>query len=69
MEIRVEIKKILLENNMTLSDLAKRIGEEKGTNYSIQNLSSKLRRGTVNFNELQMITKILGYKVKFEKEN
>lgn len=68
MDIRLEIKKILLENGMTLTDLAKQIGEEKQTDYSLQNLSSKLRRGTINFNELQIIAKILGFKIKFEME-
>ena len=67
MDIKKEIKMLLLENDMTLSDLASKIAEAKGCNYSVQNLSNKLKKGSVTFNELQLIADILQYDIKFEK--
>lgn len=68
MNPRVEIKKILVEENITLSELAKKLGENLDKEYSLNNLSGKLRKETISFKEVDLIAKILGYKIKFEKE-
>ena len=65
MDIGKEIKKLTVENGVTLTYLAKCIAKAKGKDYSVQNLSSKLKKGTVNFNELQTILEELGYSIKF----
>lgn len=67
MNIGNEIKKLALDNAVTLTHLAKCIEQEKGKAYSVQNLSAKLKKGTANFNELDIILKELGYQIKFEK--
>ena len=69
MNLGNEIKKLAMDNAATLTFLAEEISKKKGKPYSVQNLSSKLKKGTVNLNELSMIMEILGYKIKFEKEN
>lgn len=68
MNIGKEIRKIIIENGTTLTHLAKCIADKKGKNYSVQNLSSKLKKGTANFNELSIILEELGYTIKFVKE-
>lgn len=68
MDLRNEVKKLAIDNSVTLTYLAECISERKGKHYSVQNLSAKLKKGTVNLNELSMIAEILGYKIKFEKE-
>ena len=65
MDIGKEIKKLAVENGVTLTYLSKCIAKEKGKDYSVQNLSSKLKKGTVNFNELQIILDELGYSINF----
>ncbi len=67
MEINIEIRKLALSENVTLTALAKYIEKEKNKHYSIQNLSSKLKKGTININELELILKKLGYKIDFIK--
>lgn len=68
MDIGKEIKKLTVERGMTLTYLASCISQEKGKPYSVQNLSSKLRKGTVNYNELEVILNTLGYNIKFEEQ-
>lgn len=65
MDIGKEIKKLAVEKGLTLTYLAKCISEEKGKNFSVQNLSTKLKKGTVNYNELIIILRKLGYEIKF----
>ncbi|OGH97640.1 MAG: hypothetical protein A2104_09795 [Candidatus Melainabacteria bacterium GWF2_32_7] len=69
MNLGNEVKKLAIDNAVTLTFLAEGISKKKGKHYSVQNLSAKLKKGTVNLNELSMIMEILGYKIKFQKEN
>lgn len=67
MNIGNEIKKLAVDNGMTLTRLAEIISEKKGKNYSVQNLSTKLKKGTANFNELNIILETMGYEIIFKK--
>lgn len=68
MNIGNEIKKLTIDNAITLTELAKTIAEKKEKHYSVQNLSSKLKKGTVNLNELGIILDMLGYDIIFKKK-
>ena len=45
----------------------RKIAEKKGKPFSVQNLSSKLKKGTANFIELETILEVLDYNIKFER--
>lgn len=68
MNSRIEIKKILVERNMTLSELAKKLGENLNKDYSLNNLSGKLRKDTISFKEVDLIADILGYEIVLKKK-
>lgn len=63
MSISNDMKKLLIDKDMTLTQLAKIISERKGKNFSIQNLSQKLKKDTLNLKELEIIMETLGYKI------
>lgn len=65
---REQIKVLLAQEVMTLKDLANALEKELGKKYTPDNLSHKLRKGSIPYNEMVVIAKILGYKIKFEKE-
>ncbi len=67
MLVREQIKALLAQENMKMKDLAEKMQEKTGKNYSLQNLSHRLKRGTVSFNEVLEISEILGYNITFEK--
>jgi len=68
MNIGNELKKLTIDNATTLTELAKKIAIVKQKHYSVQNLSTKLKKGTVNLNELTIILDELGYNIIFEKK-
>ena len=68
MNPRTEIKKILIEQNMTLSELAEKLGSNLDKDYSLNNLSGKLRKETISFKEVDLIADILGYELRFIKK-
>lgn len=69
MLVREQIKALLAQENMKMKELALKMQEITGKNYSLQNLSHRLKRGTVSYNEVLQISEILGYSIKFEKNN
>ena len=60
-----EIKNLVNDRDMTLKELAKKIGEAQNKNYSLASLSQKLRNETISYKEVKLIAQILGYKVTF----
>lgn len=60
-----EIKNLTNDRDMTLKQLAQKIGEVQNKEYSLASLSQKLRNETISYKEVKLIAQILGYKIKF----
>lgn len=60
-----EIKFLLSNKGLTLTYLAKQMEQKLNKSYSIANLSNKLRKGSITYEEIKLIADILGYEVKF----
>lgn len=69
MSIIVELKKVLLDVNISLSELAQSLGKRLNKPYSMQNLSNKLRNETITHREMLIIADILGYDLKFVRKD
>ena len=60
-----EIKNLAADKDMTLTELASKMGEKLERNYSLASLSQKLRNGTIPYKEVRLIAEILDYKIIF----
>ena len=69
MSIMNDLKKILLDVNVNLTELAKALSKRLNKPYSMQNLSNKLRNETITHREMILIADILGYDLKFVRKN
>lgn len=49
-----------------ITKLAEFITSKTGVRCSKQNLSNKLRKGTIRYDEMLLIAEILGFEIKFE---
>lgn len=65
LRVREQIKTLLVEKNVTMKELARQLSEKTGKDCSLANLSAKLVRGTMDYNEVLLIAEILGYEIKF----
>ncbi|CDB14695.1 uncharacterized protein BN542_02818 [Clostridium sp. CAG:221] len=65
MDIAKEIKKILIDKDMTLTDLAEKLGVTQ------QNVSAKLKKNDMRISEIEKIASLLDYDVdiKFKQKN
>ena len=68
MGVKEDIKTLLAQSSWTLKALADEMTKRTGERYSSQRLSQKLYRENLHYKEAQLIGEILGYKLKFEKE-
>ncbi len=62
---REQIKALLATKNIKMKELCQLLSQKLNKNYSATNLSNKLKRGTISYNEVLMIAEILGYEIKF----
>lgn len=60
MDIAKGIKKILIDKDMTLTDLAEKLGVTQ------QNVSAKLKKNDMRISEIEKILGVLGYKLDVE---
>jgi len=60
-----EIKFLLSNKGLTLTYLADELSKKLNKPYSLANLSNKLRKETITFEEVKLIANILGYETKF----
>ena len=68
MTVREDIKILLVKENTTLTSVAKKLSEILDKNVTVDSLSQKLRKGSMKYDEVKLIAKILGYKINFKKE-
>ena len=69
MTVRKDIKVLLAESNVKLKDLAVEMSEKKKKKITADNISQKLRKGTLRYDDAMIIGDILGYDLKFIKRN
>lgn len=69
--IKNEIKSYIVASGWSIKKLVERINENKPDHEKTtsQNLSNKLSRGTIKYSEVKEIAEIIGYKIKWEKED
>ena len=69
MSANKDLRKLLLEENKTikqLADMASQIAGKSITQYSI---SQKLNRNSMKYDEVQFLAGVLGYEIEFKKIN
>ncbi|HBG48312.1 MAG TPA: phosphoribosylglycinamide formyltransferase [Cyanobacteria bacterium UBA9971] len=68
MGVREDIKTIIVQSNWTITEVAQEMTQITGKTYSRSNISQKLTRKTLKYEEAMLIGQILGYDLKFIKK-
>lgn len=69
MGVKEDIKILLVQESMTLTELAEELTQRTGKDYTVYGLSQKLQRSSMKYDEAKTIAETLGYKIRFEKSN
>lgn len=68
MNLKEEIKILLIKSEMSMTELVKRLNEKHNRNDTVQNLNGKLTRETIKYTEILEIADILGYEIKWQSK-
>lgn len=66
MDVKKEIKSLIAKRGMTLKEVCQILSKKTGKSYSGNNITNKLRRKTIKFEEVQIIFEILGYTLEYK---
>lgn len=67
-DIKTKLKILMALRQISLQDLACKMSEATGKPYSRHKIYGKIKRDTISFTEVEIIAKILGYKLEFIEE-
>ena len=67
MTAREFVKILLAKEAITLKELARLASENSDKKYTLDGLSHKMRLGTLRFEDVELFTKLLGYKIELKK--
>lgn len=65
MDVRNELKSLIAKNGTTLKKVCEGLSINLEKEYCANNITNKLRRKTIKFEEVQEILEVLGYHVEF----
>ncbi len=64
-----QIKTLLAQKTIKQKDLANKMAEITGNNYTVKSFSAKLNRESFTYKEMLLIAEILGYDIQFVNNN
>jgi len=69
MPIKKEIKIALAEADITLTDAIKIKNDKYKSSDTLQNVSNKIRGGTLKYDDAEKIADCIGYNIVWQKKN
>ena len=67
MNIRNEIKSLIVREGVTMSEVVRRLAAIHDWSASVPNFSDKLKRGTLRYSEALDVADVLGYQIVWQK--
>ena len=68
MNTKQQLKHLLVSQDMTMSELCKKMSDKLGKEYTIHNISGKLKRDTIKYSEIKLLYDLLGYELVVRKK-
>lgn len=69
MEAKKDLKILLANENVTLTEAVRELKDFTGKNYNLKNFCAKLRIDSLRYTEFKQIANIFGYEIELVKEN
>ena len=67
MGIKEDIKAYIVASGYTITKLAEELNKQNGSDYTVQNLSNKIRKESLKYSEVLQIAEIIGYEIQWIK--
>lgn len=67
MGIKEYIKTYIVSSDYTITKLVEELNKRNGSDYTVQNLSNKIRKEFLKYSEVLQIAEIIGYEIQWVK--
>ena len=64
----MNIKAIIKDSGLTLTEVARRLGDKRGKTYQVQTLNNKILYQTLRLSEAEEIAEMTGYEIAWKKK-
>lgn len=68
MGLKEDIKAYIVSSGFTITRLAEELNKRNGSDYTVQNLSNKIRKESLKYSEVLQIADIIGYDIEWIKK-
>lgn len=68
MNSKEQVKIMMVKEGLTAKQLAKLLVEKTGKHYTQQSILHKISLSSFRFDEVKIISELLGYKIRIEKD-
>ncbi|WP_346886477.1 LLM class flavin-dependent oxidoreductase [Clostridium sp. UBA4395] len=69
MGLKEEIKGYIVSSGWSITRIAEELNKRNGSEYTMQNLSNKIRKESLKYSEILEIANIIGYDIKWIKKD
>ncbi len=69
MSLRDDLKALIIKKGWTMTKVVEELNERYNRDFTVQNLSGKMRRGTLKYTEVVEILDIIDYSIKWVDKN
>lgn len=66
MSFKDDLKSIIIKSGWTMTAVVQEINKRNQTDYTVQNFSAKLSRGTLKYLEVAEVLDIIGYEIEWK---
>lgn len=65
MSLKDDLKALIIKSGSSITAVSSELNKRHGTDMSMQNLSSKMKRESLKYSEVEEILDIIGYKIEW----
>lgn len=69
MGLKEEIKGYIVSSGWSITRIAEELNKRNSSEYTMQNLSNKIRKESLKYSEVLQIADIIGYDIKWIKKD
>ena len=67
--LKEEIKSYIVSSGWSITKIAEELNKRNGNEYTMQNLSNKIRKESLKYSEVLQIAEIIGYDIRWIKKD
>lgn len=68
MGLKEDIKAYIVSSGFTITRVTEELNKRNGSDYTVQNLSNKIRKESLKYSEVLQIADIIGYDIEWIKK-